>query len=142
MVINNNNMPPVLYRNTLRKTGNWVELKLTGTASNHDAIGARVRLTTTEKTMTRQIEAGSGFAAEMMLPAHFGLGQATQIEELEITWPRGLVQRFTGEQLAGLLNQQLLITEGKAEITRIKPGQQLLPKLEARIPTQTKASGL
>lgn len=132
MAINNNNMPPVVYRNTLRRTGNWIELKLAGAQSNSDAIGARVRLTAAGKTMTRQIEAGSGFASEMMLPAHFGLGQAAKIETIEIAWPSGLSQRFDAAQLGGLINQQLLVIEGSAEITRIKPGQHLPRKMEAR----------
>lgn len=125
-------MAPVIYRNTLRRTGNWVELKLSGAPSNSDAIGARVRLTAGGKTMMRQIEAGSGYAAEMMLPAHFGLGQATEVETIEINWPSGNTARFDRAQLAGLINQQLLITEGDAQLIRIKPGQQLPRKLEAR----------
>jgi hypothetical protein len=132
LAINNNNMPPVIYRNTLRRTGNWVELKLAGAQSNSDAIGARVRLAAGGKTMTRQVEAGSGFASEMMLPVHFGLAQATKIEALEIVWPNGLRQSFDAAQLDGLVNQQLLVTEGSPQIVRLKPGQQLSPKMQAK----------
>jgi enediyne biosynthesis protein E4 len=132
MAINNNNMPPVIYRNTLRRTGNWIELKLAGEQSNNDAVGARVRLTVAGKTMTRQVEAGSGFAAQTMLPLHFGLGQAAQIEALEIVWPSGQSTRFAGAQLDGLINRQLLITEGSTEITRLKPGEQMPHKTLAR----------
>jgi len=131
MAINNNNMPPVIYRNTLRRTGNWVELRLAGVQSNCDAVGARVRLTASGKTMTRQVEAGSGYASEMMLPVHFGLAQAAKMDALEITWPSGLAQRFDGAQLEGLINRQLLIFEGGSRITTIKPGQRLPHKIDS-----------
>ena len=82
LVMNNNNETPVLYLNNLKKVGNSVELKLVGTRSNRDAIGARVRLTAGGKTMTRQVEAGSGYASQMMLPVHFGLGTATRVDSI------------------------------------------------------------
>jgi hypothetical protein len=123
LAINNNNMPPVIYRNTLRRTGHWLELKLAGAKSNSDAVGARLRLSAGGKTMTRQIEAGSGFAAQMMLPAHFGLGAAANVEQLEITWPNGQTQQFNAAQLDGLRDGQWLITEGSATLTRVTPGQ-------------------
>src|SRR5437762_1697866 len=74
MVINNNNATPTIYMNNLKNVGKCIEVKLVGTESNHDAIGARVRLSVAGKTLTRQVEAGSGYASEAMLPLHFGLG--------------------------------------------------------------------
>src|SRR6266480_3566155 len=77
LVINNNNMSPTLYLNQVKRSGNAVELKLEGKMpSNRDAIGAQVLLNVPGKTMMRQVEAGSGFAAEGMRPIHFGLGSA------------------------------------------------------------------
>jgi len=115
MVINNNNETPMLYVNNLRKSGNAVELKLVGTRSNRDAIGAHVRLTAGGKTMMRQVEAGSGYASESMLPVHFGLGDADKIEAVEINWPSGLVQRIEGERLNAALgvNRLVRIEEGR-----------------------------
>lgn len=115
MVINNNNETPMLYLNNLKKSGNAVELKLVGTRSNRDAIGARVRLTAGGKTMMRQVEAGSGYASESMLPVHFGLGGADKIEAVEINWPSGLVQRIEGESLRAALgvNRKMRVEEGR-----------------------------
>jgi hypothetical protein len=73
---------------------------------------------------------------------HFGLGQAAKIEAIEIVWPSGLTARFEGAQLDNLINQQLLITEGGAQISRIKPGQHLPRKLDASANSERKASGL
>ena len=112
LVINNNNATPTLYLNNVAKSGNAVVIELKGMRSNGDAIGARVRLTVAGKTMMRQVEAGSGYASEMMLPVHFGLGEGGQIEGVEITWPSGLVQRFDATQTANWVNSKVRIEEG------------------------------
>lgn len=116
MVINNNNETPFLYLNNLSKSGNSVVLKLVGAQSNRDAIGACVRLTAAGKTMTRLVEAGSGYASEAWLPVHFGLGNADRVDAIEITWPSGLVQRITGDELKALVgvNRLVRIEEGGA----------------------------
>jgi hypothetical protein len=101
LVVNNNNEAPTLYLNALRKTGRAVELKLVGTRSSRDAVGARVRLTAGGRVMTRQVEAGSGDASQSMLPVHFGLGGADAVEAIEIRWPSGLVERIRGDSLGG-----------------------------------------
>ena len=114
LVMNSNNETPVLYLNNLKKVGNSIELKLVGTRSNRDAIGARVRLTANGKTMTRQVEAGSGYASQMMLPLHFGLGNATRVDSIEICWPSGDVQHLDGDQLTSMMKdkRQIRIEEG------------------------------
>jgi hypothetical protein len=125
MVINNNNETPTLYLNNLRRSGNAVELKLVGAGgdgddsvharSSRDAIGACVQLTAGGKTMTRQVEAGSGYASESMRPLHFGLGGADHVDAIEITWPGGRVERFEGESLrtAVGVNRLVTIEEGR-----------------------------
>jgi hypothetical protein len=116
IIMSNNNGPPTIYLNGLRKTGNWTRMTLLGKKSNRDAIGARVRLTVQangkSKTMTRQVEAGASYASQSDLAVHFGLGQATKIDAVEIVWPDGAKQGFTGSQLEGLLNQAVYVEEG------------------------------
>jgi hypothetical protein len=121
IVVNNNNAQPTLYLNNVRRCGNSVEIKLEGKRSNRDAIGARARLTIAGKTMTRQVEAGSGYTSEAMFPVHFGLGSATEIETVEITWPSGLVQRFGRTQTDGWLNAQVKVEEGVPDAMVLKP---------------------
>jgi len=116
LVINNNNETPSLYLNNLRKTGHGLELKLVGgPGSNRDAVGACVRLTAGGKTMTRYVEAGSGYASQSMLPVHFGLGAAEGVEGLEVCWPSGRVERIEGAALrdAGGANRLVRIEEGR-----------------------------
>lgn len=129
LVINNNNAAPTLYLNDVKRSGNSVEIKLEGRAqelegsmhTNRDAIGAQVRLTIAGKTMMRQVEAGSGFAAEGMLPVHFGVGNATRIEAVEITWPSGLVQKFDSTQTREWLNSDVDIKENIPQAISVRP---------------------
>ena len=97
-------------------------MKLAGTRSNRDAVGARVRLGVAGKTLTRQIEAGSGYASEAMLPVHFGLGDSANVESLEITWPDGFVQRFKGAQIDPFIDRMVLVEEGNDQLAEFKPG--------------------
>ena len=121
LIMNANNDTPVLYLNNLKKVGNSVELKLVGTVSNRDAIGASVWLTAGGKTMMRQVEAGSGYASEMMLPLHFGLGKAEQVNRIEIRWPSGRVQHLEGEKITALMKgtRQMRIEEGSEAYPQI-----------------------
>jgi hypothetical protein len=67
----------------------WLELKLIGTRSNRDAVGARITLRSDDLLQTREVHAGSGYQSGSSLIQHFGLGAATRIDELHIRWPSG-----------------------------------------------------
>jgi hypothetical protein len=71
---------------------NWVELRLTGTKSNRDAIGALVTLKVGGKTLVRQVQTSSGYLSQSSRTLHFGLGDAKSVESCEIRWPSGLKQ--------------------------------------------------
>ena len=117
LVMNNNNNTPTIYMNHFTPQANWVELKLVGTSSNRDAIGARVQLHAGSKTLYRQVEAGSGYASQAMLPVHFGLGPASKIDTVVIQWPSGSVQTLNGALLG--INQQVRIEEGVSHIAAV-----------------------
>lgn len=129
LVMNNNNAAPTLYLNNVQRSGNSVVLKLEGSGqqvgnglrTNRDAIGSQVRLTIAGKTMMRQVEAGSGFAAEGMLPVHFGVGKANRIEAVEITWPSGSVQKFDSTQTENWLNSYVDIKESVPQASSVRP---------------------
>ncbi len=77
-------------------------MRLTLAAS--DAAGGK------GKTLTRWVEAGSGYAAQSAFPLHFGLGEASRIEAVEISWPSGHVDRRSGDGIA--INSRTRIEEG------------------------------
>ena len=80
-----------LYRNDLSNGNRWLQVKLQGTTSNRDAIGARVTVTTENggRVQTRLIKGGAGYLSQGQLAAHFGLASATVVEELRVDWPGG-----------------------------------------------------
>ncbi|MBL9136204.1 MAG: VCBS repeat-containing protein [Verrucomicrobiales bacterium] len=86
-----------LYRNSGNSNA-WLLLRLVGTVSNRDAIGARVRLKAAigapedrRRTQYRQVGFTAGYAAQNDSRVHFGLADATQADEVEIRWPSGKV---------------------------------------------------
>ena len=87
----------LLYRNNGNNNG-WLKVKLVGTASNRSAIGAKVRVNATiggrSSWQLREINTGQGLNANP-LEAHFGLGDATNIDLVRIEWPSGIVQTLT-----------------------------------------------
>lgn len=79
-------------------SNHWLKVALTGTTSNHSAIGAKVLLKATingqSVTQTREISAQTGYCGQNSLVAHFGLGASTAIESVTVLWPSGLEQVF------------------------------------------------
>ena len=86
------NQPLLVYRNVTEPSGHWVELRLAGTRSNRDAIGARVALKTKTRTLVREVDGGNGYAGQGSTRLHFGLGTETAVESVVIRWPSGLEQ--------------------------------------------------
>lgn len=99
LVIANNNAPPTILMNYLATAGRWVELELVGSRSNRDAVGAEVRLTAGGRTMIRTVEAGSGYSAQSAHTLHFGLARAAELDSLEVRWPSGRTEQYSGEEL-------------------------------------------
>lgn len=79
-----------LWENTTGGVGNWIEFRLSGVRSNRDGIGARIHLGNQWNEMTSSV----GYASASLVPVHFGVGNAKQIEGVEIRWPSGTVQKL------------------------------------------------
>jgi hypothetical protein len=93
IVTNNFNDQPYFYKNQLPQK-NYIAFRLRGTRSNRDAIGAIIRLHRGKEILTRQVQAAGGYLAQSSRTVHFGLGDRTEIDRIEITWPSGLRQRL------------------------------------------------
>jgi hypothetical protein len=93
ILVNNSHDRPSLLKN-LNERGNWILLKLEGTKSNRDAIGARVTVRVGDHQQTQEVRSGGGYISQSDFRLHFGLGKATQADGIEIRWPSGLVQRL------------------------------------------------
>jgi enediyne biosynthesis protein E4 len=85
---------PLVFLHNRSKAGHFVTLTLEGTASNRDAVGARVVITAgSEKSVAQRMGGGSYLSAgDPRL--HFGLGSANRIESMEVHWPSGRVDRI------------------------------------------------
>lgn len=88
LVVRNYRQPAALLRN-VGPARHWLELRLVGTRSNRDAVGARIRLRTPAGWQMREVRAGSGYLSGSTLVQHFGLGPATAADEIVIDWPSG-----------------------------------------------------
>ena len=84
--------PARLFRNRCDWGNNWLIVKTVGTASNRDGIGARVTLSVGGRSQIREITAGASNSSQNMLPVHFGLGQASTVEQIQVRWPSGREQ--------------------------------------------------
>lgn len=80
---------PMLLRNDQALGHHFVRLKLVGTTSNHDAIGAWVKLTANGKSQWRQVMPAKSYLSASELAVTFGLGQTATVDAVEVTWPSG-----------------------------------------------------
>jgi enediyne biosynthesis protein E4 len=81
-----------LVHNVSQNTGHWVAIKLKGTKSNRDGIGASVEVFTGSKRELQERVAESGYLSQNDGRLHFGLGPATTIDKITVRWPSGREQ--------------------------------------------------
>ena len=97
-----NNGEAVLLRNGGETGNDWIRIQLSGGARNRDAIGAKVTLKTGSLTQTRWLRSAASYASQSETVLTFGLGPhsggvaARTPVEVEVVWPDGKTQRFTG----------------------------------------------
>jgi tetratricopeptide (TPR) repeat protein len=84
-----------VFRNDFAAKGASLAIRLVGTASNRDAIGARVSVETERWRRTKIVQAGSGFLSQHSKELLFGLGASQQIRKLTVDWPSGRSQVFS-----------------------------------------------
>ena len=84
--------PPMLLRNDQSLGNHFVRLKLVGTKSNRDALGASVKLTVNGQPQWREVMTTKSYLSASELPVTFGLGKSAKVDAVEITWPGGTKQ--------------------------------------------------
>jgi hypothetical protein len=99
---------PALLRNDQALKHNWLRLKLTGTKSNPDAIGAWIKVKAGDHVMQRQVTPTRSYLSQSELPVTIGLGDAKSIDAIQIRWPAGHVQAVTPP---ANLNVAMTVTE-------------------------------
>ncbi len=111
IVVNDLDGPPMLLRNDGgSKAGHWIILRLTGTKSNRNAVGAKVTLMAGGLAQVSEMHGGDSYISHSDRRLHFGLGVTTKIDSLTIRWPSGMVEKLTDLPV----DRVILITEGKS----------------------------
>jgi enediyne biosynthesis protein E4 len=119
LVVTANNGAARLLRNENGNQNDMLRVKLVGTRSNRDGIGAKVILTTSNGTrLFRMVKTGSSYASQSELPLTFGLGkpEAGKTVRIEIVWPSG--QKDSLSKISA--NQFITVKEGSG-ITAARP---------------------
>ncbi len=119
VIVNNMNEPPSLLRNDCNTGHNWLKVKCVGTKSNRSGIGARVRVVTGKHSQMNEVLSGSSFISQSDLRLHDGLGEAKQVDLVEVRWPLGSVESFKNVEA----NQLLVLQEGHGIIRRDRLGK-------------------
>jgi hypothetical protein len=111
VLVTTSNGPAHLYRNDGGNRNHWIKLKLIGTKSNRNGIGAKITVKSKSGTQTRTIKSGSSYCSQSELSELIGLGNDSQVDTIQVVWPSGTI-----DELANVKpNQLLIITEGQNE---------------------------
>ncbi len=115
LLITTNNGPARLLRNDGGNRNHMLRVRTIGTTSNRDGIGAKVTVTVSKGVVRRAtVKTGSSYLSQSELPLTFGLGAATGVASIEVTWPSGRVDKVP----ATAADQMLTIQEGKGVIAK------------------------
>ena len=107
-VISNMNALPSLLVNQVQTRNHWIGMKLQGTKSNRDAIGAKITLKAGSRTSVDEVRSGSSYDSNSDIRLHFGLGSATRVDSLQVRWPNGLEEKFDNPKVDSII----LLKEG------------------------------
>jgi hypothetical protein len=107
VLVANNNGPAVLYRNDGGNKNHWLRVRLSGTKSNKDGIGATVKVTSAGGSQWQAVHSGSSYCSSSDLALTFGLGKDTSISAIDIVWPSGTKQHMANVKA----DQHLTIAE-------------------------------
>ena len=122
LLLSTNAGPAYLFRNEVQGTpaaNRSLRIKLIGTKSNRDGIGAVVKLTSGGETQTELLRSGSSYLSASELVLTFGLGQRDKADSIEIRWPRGQLDRLSAVPAGATIS----VTEGKGITARHEYGK-------------------
>jgi hypothetical protein len=106
VLVSSNNAAAHLYRNDGGNARHWLQLRLVGTKSNKDGIGAVVRVASSQGKQEQTVHSGSSYCSSSDLALTFGLGGDTSAS-LEVDWPSGKHQKLDNVKV----NQRMTVTE-------------------------------
>jgi enediyne biosynthesis protein E4 len=110
VLVMNMNEPPSLLRNDYRGPNGWLTIRVEGTRSNRDGLGATVLVTAGGRTQAQAVLSQSSYYSHDDLRVHFGLGASDRAERIEVRWPSG-----TTDVLRDVQGRQVLVVKEGAQ---------------------------
>jgi hypothetical protein len=95
LVVNHKDGPPALLRNDTPTPHHWIRLRLEGTRSNRDAVGARVEVEARGRIIVRQRKGGTSLGSSHDPRLLIGIGDAEVVRRVTVQWPSGQVDRYS-----------------------------------------------
>jgi len=92
IVVTTNDGSAYVVRNETNTNNHWLTLNLVGHRSNRDAIGAEVKVTTSQGAQYATVSTAASYLSSSDKRVHFGLGSESVAQSIEIHWPSGIVQ--------------------------------------------------
>ncbi len=93
-VILNARREPTVLRNDSKTRHHWLQVRLRGTKTNRDGIGAHVRVTAGDQTWIDEVHSGRSYQSDDGKRLHFGLGSSTRIDQVQVRWVGGGLETF------------------------------------------------
>ena len=107
-VILNSRREPTLLRNDSQNANHWIQIRLRGTVTNRDGVGARVKVVAGNLVQVDEVHSGRGYQSHWGTRLHFGLGNRDRVVRIEVRWIGGETDVF--DDVA--VDQLLVVTEG------------------------------
>ena len=111
ILVNNAHDVPTLWRNDTKSMHHWLMVKLVGQNGNRYGIGAKTKIITSAQTWSAECRAGASYMSTNDSRLYFGLGQTRSIEQVEVHWPSGLIDRIKNPSLDSVL----IVVEGSTQ---------------------------
>jgi len=108
-VILNSRREPTILRNDSKTGNHWLQIRLKGTKTNRDGVGAHVKVVAGDLTQIDEVHSGRGYQSHFGMRLHFGLGKREKVDRVEVRWIGGGVDVLEDVDI----DRVLTITEGE-----------------------------
>lgn len=97
------NGPPQLLMNRTKNANHWLVIKLVGTRDNRDGLGAKIKITTSKGIQHNQATTAVGYNSSSDKRVHFGLGEDSMVQRIDVLWPSGHTQTLQNVKVDQIL---------------------------------------
>jgi len=108
IVVLNTRSEPTILRNNSSSKGHWLQIRLRGTRTNRDGVGACVKVVARDMSLIDEVHSGRGYQSHHGMRLHFGLGNHSKIDRVEVRWIGGKTEVFRNIEIDRLIT----LTEG------------------------------